>query len=350
MFASDGEFDRSRIDLFGGGIGQVSKTENAVFYAIAASKPESARFAVSSHGLGVFELAVHGGGIAFRHFKRPHVAEFLGFRFFTDDGHFEIRVFQGFSNGIAEFVRLAHRNERNGRYVPGFSGFRPFEPKFGTGVRISDARDELSCRGRQSVRASCRFDIGCDGFEPVFRSEDIGDGKRERGIDGFRRRRPRIGGRTGNGRYVHMRERVFSRHRGVRNVVIRIPHGRFWNGRTGEILSLSKSQVGGNPKRYGKKRRESKTGYPLFRIFGNGHIRRYGNFLVPFGGERWGNALGVDVSIRFEQDFFQLLRCELLCHGIDDGTGFERVRVGILRDESEFFHGFGDFSGRIGEK
>lgn len=111
MFASDGEFDGGRIDLRGGRIRQISKTENPVFHRMSASKPESARFAISRHGLGVFELAVHGGGIAFRYFERPHVAEFLGFDFLTNDGRFVIRVLQSLSRRIADFFRSSESRE-----------------------------------------------------------------------------------------------------------------------------------------------------------------------------------------------------------------------------------------------
>ena len=121
MFAADSEFDRSRIDLFGRGIRQIPKTENAVFYAVPASKPESPGFAVERSRHRIFELPVYGCEIPFRHFENPHVAKFLGFGFFTDDRHFEIRAFQGFSNRIAEFVRFARRNERSNRNMSGSS-------------------------------------------------------------------------------------------------------------------------------------------------------------------------------------------------------------------------------------
>lgn len=108
-FVPDGEFDRGRIDLFRCGVGQISKTENAAIHRVPASKPESAGFAVSRHGVGVFELPVHGGGVAIRHFENPHLSELFAFRGFAKNRRLVIRVFERFSKILPKFVLSAVR-------------------------------------------------------------------------------------------------------------------------------------------------------------------------------------------------------------------------------------------------
>lgn len=140
MFAPDGEFDRSRIDLFTCRVCQISETENAVFHRVPASKPESAGLAVSGNGFGAFKLPVHGRTIALGNLERPHVAELFALGGFAENRRLEIRVFQGFPHRIPDFARLSENREFPLRNVALFSRFPPSEAEFRSVGTIHDAR------------------------------------------------------------------------------------------------------------------------------------------------------------------------------------------------------------------
>lgn len=56
------------------------------------------------------------------------------------------------------------------------------------------------------------------------------------------------------------------------------------------------------------------------------------------------------IPVRLQKNLFQVFRSEPARGGIDGGRSRRRVGKGLWRDESKFFHGFGDFSGRVGQE